>query len=90
MWKLINMQTKAIWLCMDCRIVNMDNVTKLVQYIGNKNNPIVLRGLAAGCGAAELVGKKVVSGFCKVAEKAGKAAQTVWTVYDELNKAYGM
>jgi len=25
-----------------------------------------------------------------VAEKAGKAAQTVWTVYDELNKAYGM
>ena len=75
---------------MDCRIVNMDNVTKLVQYIGNKNNPIVLRGLAAGCGAAELVGKKVVSGFCKVAEKAGKAAQTVWTVYDELNKAYGM
>ena len=64
--------------------------SKLVQYIGNKNNPIVLRGLAAGCGAAELVGKKVVSGFCKVAEKAGKAAQTVWTVYDELNKAYGM
>lgn len=51
---------------------------------------VVLRGLAAGCGAAELVGKKVVSGFCKVAEKAGKAAQTVWTVYDELNKAYGM
>lgn len=49
-----------------------------------------MRGLAAGCGAAELVGKKVVSGFCKVAEKAGKAAQTVWTVYDELNKAYGM
>ena len=29
MWKLINMQTKAIWLCMDCRIVNMDNVTKI-------------------------------------------------------------
>lgn len=28
--------------------------------------------------------------FCKVAEKAGKAAQTVWTAYDELNKAYGM
>jgi hypothetical protein len=32
----------------------------------------------------------MISGFCKVAEKAGKAAQTVWTVYDELNKAYGM
>lgn len=72
-------------------VTNMVNSnSKLVQYIGNKNNPIVLRGLAAGCGAAELVGKKVVSGFCKVAEKAGKAAQTVWTVYDELNKAYGM
>ena len=72
-------------------VTNMVNSnSKLVQYIGNKNNPIVLRGLAAGCGAAELVGKKVVSGFCKVAEKAGKVAQTVWTVYDELNKAYGM
>ncbi len=59
-------------------VTNMVNSnSKLVQYIGNKNNPIVLRGLAAGCGAAELVGKKVVSGFCKVAEKAGKAAQTV-------------
>lgn len=40
-------------------VTNMVNSnSKLVQYIGNKNNPIVLRGLAAGCGAAELVGKK--------------------------------
>ena len=31
-----------------------------------------------------------VNKAAKVAEKAGKAAQTVWTVYDELNKAYGM
>ena len=51
--------------------------SKLVQYIGNKNNPIVLRGLAAGCGAAELVGKKVVSVFVKWQKKQVKCTDSL-------------
>ncbi|WP_455721601.1 hypothetical protein [Agathobacter sp.] len=62
--------------------------SELIKYIGNKNNPWVLRALASGCGAVELVGKKVVVGAGKIVAKAEKAAKTVWTVHDELNKAY--